>query len=168
MDVIYETIVPSPIGDLLLIGNGRALTGLYMEQRRHGPPEQARRRDHGPFAEVREQLDAYFAGERQAFDVALELTGSEFQRQVWQALCEIPFAVTESYGQLAERIGRPSASRAVGAANGRNPVSIIVPCHRVIGHNGSLTGYGGGMERKRWLLEHEQACAGLRLFAPSA
>jgi methylated-DNA-[protein]-cysteine S-methyltransferase len=108
------------------------------------------------FGAVRQQLTAYFAGRLRKFEVALAVEGSAFQKQVWRALLDIPFGETESYGQLARRIGNEKASRAVGLANGRNPISIIVPCHRVIGADGSLTGYGGGMERKKWLLEHEK------------
>ncbi|HEY2249817.1 MAG TPA: methylated-DNA--[protein]-cysteine S-methyltransferase [Planctomycetaceae bacterium] len=104
---------------------------------------------------VSEQLTEYFAGRLQKFDVCLAPAGTPFQKKVWQELCRIPFGVSISYGELARRIGQPTASRAVGMANGRNPISIIIPCHRVIGANGTLTGYGGGIERKKWLLEHE-------------
>jgi methylated-DNA-[protein]-cysteine S-methyltransferase len=108
-----------------------------------------------PFADVRRQLSEYFDGERDEFDVPLGMTGTPFQRRVWQALQRIPYGETTTYGELARRLGRPSASRAVGLANGRNPIAVIVPCHRVIGSDGSLTGYGGGVERKRLLLELE-------------
>lgn len=118
-------------------------------------PKSARREGAGP---LRRALDAYFAGEVGALEtVPWEAAGTAFQRKVWQTLCTIPVGETLSYGQLAERIGRPTAMRAVGLANGSNPVALIVPCHRVIGSNGSLTGYGGGLPRKRWLLEHEGA-----------
>jgi methylated-DNA-[protein]-cysteine S-methyltransferase len=100
-------------------------------------------------------LAAYFAGELTEFDLPMKMIGTEFQKTVWRELLNIPFGVTISYGELADRVGNPNASRAVGAANGRNPISIIVPCHRVIGSNGKLTGYGGGLERKEWLLAHE-------------
>jgi methylated-DNA-[protein]-cysteine S-methyltransferase len=113
------------------------------------------RRADEPFAEVRRQLAEYFDGERDEFDVPLEMTGTHFQRRVWRALRQIPYGETTTYGELARRVGRPSASRAVGLANGRNPIAVIVPCHRVIGSDGSLTGYGGGLERKRLLLELE-------------
>ena len=113
------------------------------------------------------QLRAYFAGERTVFDLPLAPDGSGFQRLVWQALERIPYGVTRSYGELAAAIGRPAASRAVGSANSRNPISIIVPCHRVIGANGALTGYAGGMRAKRWLLEHEQRHAGERALRAS-
>ena len=109
----------------------------------------------GPLREARRQLEEYFAGHRREFDLPLRLHGTQFQRRVWDVLTEIPYGVTWSYGQLAKRIDHPNASRAVGLANGRNPISILVPCHRVIGANGSLTGYGGGLDRKQWLLAHE-------------
>jgi methylated-DNA-[protein]-cysteine S-methyltransferase len=108
------------------------------------------RRDDEPFRDVRDQLDEYFEGRRMDFDLPLQLEGTPFQRLVWRALLDVPYGETMSYGQLARRISRPAASRAVGAANGRNPISVIVPCHRVIGADGALTGYGGGIERKRF------------------
>jgi methylated-DNA-[protein]-cysteine S-methyltransferase len=146
----------SPIGELLAVGDGRSLHGLYMQEGRTAiAPRVDWERADEPFGELREQLDEYFAGRRQAFDLPLVMAGSPFQRRVWRALQDIPYGETISYGELARRIGIPSASRAVGVANGRNPVSVIVPCHRVIGADGSLTGYGGGMERKRFLLELE-------------
>ena len=121
-----------------------------------------------PFAAVREQLAEYFAGERQQFDVPLKLAGTPFQQRVWQELVRIPFGTTITYAQLAQRVGKPTASRAVGHANGRNPISIIVPCHRVIGANGKLTGYAGGVEKKQWLLEWERdAAASRRMPAPA-
>lgn len=127
-----------------------------MSDHKGGPaPKSAWRRDEGPFAAVCEQLTEYFAGRLREFEVRLAPEGTEFQKKVWQELGQIPFGTTISYGELARRIGQPAASRAVGAANGQNPISIIVPCHRVIGANGTLTGYGGGIERKKWLLEHE-------------
>ena len=150
----------SPVGTLLLRGDGQALTGLYMHEQRHRPelPAGVERND-SAFRQVREQLKAYFAGKLQEFELTLAGEGSDFQRKVWRALCKIPFGETESYGSLAKRIGNANASRAVGLANGKNPIGIIVPCHRVVGANGSLTGYGGGLERKQWLLEHERRCA---------
>ena len=154
----YYTRIDSPIESLLLSSDGESLTSLTMVTQRHGPffSETWIRDDNAkPFAETRRQLEAYFAGELTEFDLPLNPRGTEFQKQVWQELQNIPFGVTISYGDLAERIGNPNSSRAVGAANGRNPISIIVPCHRVIGSNGKLTGYGGGMERKEWLLAHE-------------
>ena len=114
-------------------------------------------------AGVRQQLDAYFAGELQTFDLPLHMAGTPFQKQVWQGLLTIPYGTTISYAELARRIGRPGASRAVGAANGRNPIGIIVPCHRVIGANGTLTGYGGGLDRKEWLIAHEAGALSIRI-----
>lgn len=159
----YFSELESPIGPLLLLGDEQALAALYMVDHRHQPPLPAacERRDTA-FRAVRAQLEAYFAGELTEFDVPLSAKGTEFQRTVWRALCAIRYGQTESYGKLAQRIGNPSASRAVGLANGKNPISIIVPCHRVIGANGSLTGYGGGVERKKWLLEHERRVAARR------
>jgi methylated-DNA-[protein]-cysteine S-methyltransferase len=152
------TYVDSPIGRLLLQSDGVALTGLHME----GPGCPAldaatwlADADGGPLPLAAGQLDEYFAGKRRDFDLPLRLEGTIFQRRVWQVLTEIPYGATWSYGQQAKRMGNPNASRAVGLANGRNPISILVPCHRVIGADGSLTGYGGGVERKRWLLAHE-------------
>lgn len=153
----YQTQVPSPVGVLTLTSDGDALTGLYMENQKHRPELPAHSvRDDSRFTAVREQLAAYFAGELQRFDVRLDAAGTAFQQQVWQALMAIPFGATETYGGLAARLGKPSASRAVGLANGRNPIGIIVPCHRVLGASGALTGYGGGVERKQWLLAHER------------
>jgi methylated-DNA-[protein]-cysteine S-methyltransferase len=149
--------LPSPIGPLLLCGNGTALTAVLMATRRHpeSVPSDARP-DDGPFREARRQLEAYFAGELREFTLELAPEGTLFRQKVWRALAEIPYGATESYGSVAERIGLPQAARAVGLANGRNPISIVVPCHRVIGKSGALVGYGGGLERKQWLLAHEQ------------
>jgi methylated-DNA-[protein]-cysteine S-methyltransferase len=153
---VYYHLLPSPVGGLLLVSDGEALTGLFMSDHKGGPaPELAWRRDEGPFAKVCEQLAKYFAGSLQEFDVRLAPEGTAFQKKVWLELGRIPFGSSISYGELARRIEQPAASRAVGRANGQNPISIIVPCHRVIGANGTLTGYGGGIERKKWLLEHE-------------
>jgi methylated-DNA-[protein]-cysteine S-methyltransferase len=153
----YYSELDSPIGLLLLMGDEARLRGLYMRDHEYQRPmAEGCERNDAAFRSVRQQLTAYFAGELRKFEVALAGEGSAFQKRVWQALLDIPFGETESYGQLARRIGNEKASRAVGLANGRNPISIIVPCHRVIGANGSLTGYGGGIERKRWLLEHEK------------
>ncbi len=149
--------IASPIGALLLVSNGEALTALHMEQTRY-PMEldEGAREDRKPFKSAIAQLDAYFAGELRDFDLPLAPQGTPFQSRVWKALQDIPFGETTSYGDLAAGVGDRKASRAVGLANGRNPIGIVVPCHRVIGANGSLTGYGGGMERKRWLLAHEK------------
>ncbi len=149
----------SPIGRLMLTSNGTALTGLFMEPGRKKVPQPVEGwvedLSAAPLAATVVQLREYFEGGRREFDLPLHFEGTLFQRRVWQELTEIPYGETWSYGQLARRIGNPSASRAVGLANGRNPISILVPCHRVIGADGSLTGYGGGLERKRWLLAHE-------------
>jgi methylated-DNA-[protein]-cysteine S-methyltransferase len=164
----YFAEMETPIGLLRLRGSERGLTGLFMKDHRHGPETAEQRgwqRDDARLAAVREQLADYFAGRRTTFDLTIDrdaLGGTPFQRRVWEELEKIPFGVTISYGELARRISNPAAVRAVGLANGRNPISIIVPCHRVIGANGSLTGYGGGIERKRWLLEFER---GAGLFA---
>jgi methylated-DNA-[protein]-cysteine S-methyltransferase len=155
-------MMPSPVGELMLTSDGGALTGLFMEEHGGGPrvgPQADWKREAAPFREAVAQLTAYFAGERHSFSVPLNAAGTDFQKAVWEALEAIPFGETRSYGEIAQQIGRPGASRAVGLANGSNPISIIVPCHRVIGANGTLTGYGGGLERKRWLLEHEGALA---------
>jgi methylated-DNA-[protein]-cysteine S-methyltransferase len=158
------THVDSPIGRLLLVGRPGVLTGLYVADHEGcRPVDPTWVEDAEAFTEVAHQLEEYFAGERTEFDLALELAGTPFQLAVWGALQEIPFGETWGYGQLARHIGRPTASRAVGAANGRNPISIIVPCHRVSGADGSLTGFGWGTARKTWLLEHEQPAG--RLFA---
>jgi methylated-DNA-[protein]-cysteine S-methyltransferase len=156
VDALVYTSIDSPIGELLLLGDRRAVRGLYMQEGRTGLAVQPDWiRDDERFADVRAQLGEYFDGRRAAFDLPLELDGTPFQRRVWRALQEIPYGETVTYGQLARRIGRPAASRAVGAANGRNPISVVVPCHRVVGADGTLTGYGGGLGRKRFLLDLE-------------
>lgn len=153
---VITTTVASPVGQLTLTASGGHLTGMAMDGQRHAPvAPPGRQRDDAWFASIAAQLEEYFAGARTSFDVPLELTGTEFQRRVWSALRDIPYGETISYGELARRVGNPAAVRAVGLANGRNPIAIIVPCHRVIGADGSLTGYGGGLERKAWLLDHE-------------
>jgi methylated-DNA-[protein]-cysteine S-methyltransferase len=150
------TSMDSPIGELTITADGGVLTGVHMNEQRHTPKLPAGcERDDAGLAHVVAQLEAYFAGELTDFDLPMEMRGTDFQRCVWAALCEIPYGETISYGELARWVGNPKASRAVGLANGRNPVAIVVPCHRVIGADGSLTGYGGGLERKVWLLEHE-------------
>ncbi len=151
----YRTI-DSPIGPLTLAGSGPALTNLRMVDQTYEPSHAGWSLDAGAFGAAVEQLDAYFAGELVDFEIELDLRGSEFQRRVWQALLTIPYGETRSYGEIAEQIGAPGAARAVGLANGRNPIAIVVPCHRVIGASGSLTGYGGGLDRKRTLLELEK------------
>jgi methylated-DNA-[protein]-cysteine S-methyltransferase len=154
-DTLTSTI-ESPIGPLTLIARDGVLTNVAMHEQRHtaSPPEDALT-DDAWFKDVAAQFDAYFAGDLSSFVLEMELLGTPFQQSVWSQLCEIPYGETISYGELARRVGNPNASRAVGLANGRNPIAIIVPCHRVIGADGSLTGYGGGLERKTWLLGHE-------------
>jgi methylated-DNA-[protein]-cysteine S-methyltransferase len=153
-----HSVVESPLGPLTLRADDGVLSGLYMLEHRHGPgPERLGERMADAAPAAREELAAYFAGELREFSVEVVLRGTEFQQRVWAALREIGYGETCSYGELAVAIGSPAAVRAVGLANGKNPVSIIVPCHRVVGANGSLTGYGGGTDRKRALLELEGA-----------
>ncbi|MGW1167779.1 methylated-DNA--[protein]-cysteine S-methyltransferase [Streptomyces sp. NPDC002550] len=158
-----HTVIDSPYGPLTLVADADGtLCGLYMAGQRHRPPEEnfGPRDDSLPsFAAAREQLTSYFAGELKQFTLELALQGTPFQRSVWEQLTRIPYGETRTYGRLADALGSPQASRAVGLANGRNPVGIIVPCHRVIGSDGSLTGYGGGLDRKRRLLDFERAAA---------
>ena len=156
MNEQLHTTVDSPLGELLLVGDGAALVGVYMQEGRRPAVARGSAKSDALLGEARSQLGEYFAGERVEFDLPLAPTGTEFQRRVWHALEEIPYGETISYGELARRIGRPTASRAVGMANGRNPISIVVPCHRVIGAGGTLTGYAGGVERKRFLLDLER------------
>lgn len=152
-----HTVLDSPVGALTLVATDGVLSGLYMEQQRHRPAEETfGEPDPEPFGEVITQLGEYFAGRRKRFELPMALAGTDFQRRVWAELCEIPYGETVSYGELAARLGRPSASRAVGLANGKNPISLIVPCHRVVGSTGGLTGYGGGLPRKRFLLDFER------------
>lgn len=158
----YFTLLPSPVDPLLLVGDGESLSGVYFQKHKGQDPmvDPAWKNDSAPFREAITQLEQYFAQERTSFELRLRPQGTEFQKQVWSELSNIAYGETISYGELAKRIHNPKAVRAVGLANGRNPISIIVPCHRVIGANGKLTGYGGGLERKRTLLELE-AMAGL-------
>jgi methylated-DNA-[protein]-cysteine S-methyltransferase len=148
----------SPIGQLILRTDGAVLTGVYFDLPSHPPRELqswTRNAEAGPLPEAVRQLEEYFKGERREFDLPLAFEGTLFQTRAWRNLLTIPYGETRSYGEQARLIGNPNASRAVGLANGRNPIPIVVPCHRVIGANGSLTGFGGGIERKRWLLAHE-------------
>jgi len=156
----------SPVGELVLTASDTGLTGIYFPTSRHGPPpveradwveDDGRQPASAILARARRQLEEYFAGTRTTFDVPLAPTGTPFEQRVWEALRAIPYGTTTSYGVLARQLGDPRATRAVGAANGRNPIPIIVPCHRVVGARGELTGFGGGIDRKRWLLEHEGA-----------
>jgi methylated-DNA-[protein]-cysteine S-methyltransferase len=158
--------IDSPIGSLTLAGHGSALTNLRMVDQTYEPSRADWALNDAAFAEPVAQLGAYFAGERIDFDVELDMRGTAFQQRVWKALLTIPYGETRSYGEIAEQIGAPGAARAVGLANGHNPIAIIVPCHRVIGANGQLTGYGGGLDRKLTLLELEKSRtpANLTLF----
>jgi len=154
------TTIESPVGRLTMTSSGGVLDGLSMAGQRHAPVlDPALVRDDAPFAELIALLERYFAGRPVEFDVPVHLGGTDFQRRVWTALRRIPHGETISYGELARRLGTPGASRAVGLANGRNPIAIVIPCHRVIGADGRLTGYGGGLRRKAWLLRHERSAA---------
>ena len=148
-------VLPSPIGDLVVSGEDGAISGLAFADSPKAGPLAAWRRDENAFREVATQLRAYFGGELTDFTVVLAPGGTRFQRRVWAELRAIPYGDTTTYARLAEIVERPRAVRAVGHANGRNPISIIIPCHRVVGSNGGLTGYGGGLSRKQWLLAHE-------------
>ncbi|MFF4763709.1 methylated-DNA--[protein]-cysteine S-methyltransferase [Streptomyces sp. NPDC001292] len=155
-----HTVIDSPYDLLTLVADDGVLCGLYMTEQRHRPPEESfGEPDDRPFGEAIDQLEAYFAGGLKEFTVPLRLHGTPFQRSVWDQLRKIPYGETRSYGELAAALGNPGASRAVGLANGKNPIGIIVPCHRVIGTGGSLTGYGGGLPRKRRLLDFERGTA---------
>jgi methylated-DNA-[protein]-cysteine S-methyltransferase len=150
----------SPLGTLVLAATDTALTGIWFDGQRHQPPigtEWRRRRDVPILRRAAVQLTEYFAGERAHFELALAPSGTPFQRAVWDAIATVPLGATIAYRELATRAGRPESIRAAGAATGRNPLSIVIPCHRIVGADGTLTGYAGGLERKRWLLEHERA-----------
>lgn len=151
-----HTVTDSPYGPLTLVATDGVLSGLYMTAQRHRPDEETfGEPDPAPFGETIRQLDAYFAQELKEFDLPMRLEGTPFQQSVWDQLRKIPYGETRTYGQLAEALGNVGASRAVGLANGKNPIGIIVPCHRVIGSTGSLIGYGGGLDRKQRLLAFE-------------
>jgi methylated-DNA-[protein]-cysteine S-methyltransferase len=152
--MLATMMMRSPVGTLWLCAEGDELVELLLPDR---PAPSGPRQRTDVLVRTAAQLAEYFAGERRDFDLPLAPRGTVFQRDVWSALARIPYGVTCSYGDLAREVGRPSASRAVGAANGRNPIAIILPCHRVIGASGALTGYGGGLPLKRWLLDHERA-----------
>ena len=157
MSAMQFRTVDSPVGPLTLAGRSGRLMHLRMVDQTYEPSHDGWERDGVAFPDAVEQLESYFAGERTEFDLELELLGTPFQRSVWAALLTIPYGETRSYGEIAAQIGSPGAFRAVGLANGHNPIGIIVPCHRVIGSNGSLTGYGGGLDRKRALLALEKS-----------
>lgn len=163
MTLQYRTM-DSPVGLLTLAGRDGKLMHLRMVDQTYEPSREGWQADDTAFGEAVEQLSEYFVGERTEFDLELDMVGTQFQRRVWQALQAIPYGETCSYGEIARQIGSPSAFRAVGLANGHNPIGIIVPCHRVIGANGSLTGYGGGLDRKRALLELERSRTTPALF----
>jgi methylated-DNA-[protein]-cysteine S-methyltransferase len=154
--VMRYTRIASPVGRLLLASDEAGLRHLSFENERRVKPEAEWKEDAGALRDAIQQLEGYWAGERTEFDLSLAPAGTEFQRRCWAELCRIPYGETISYGQLAQRIGNPKAVRAVGLANGANPIAIVIPCHRVIGSNGSLTGYGGGLEIKQKLLALEQ------------
>ena len=160
------TMISSPIGELTLSAIGGKLTGLLFEDNRYPPDREGWRRDDAEPAlvETRRQLEEYFTGTRLDFALPMSSKGTEFQQKVRAALLQIPFGETRSYGEQARLIGDPKAVRAVGLANGRNPIPVIVPCHRVIGADGSMTGFGGGIERKKWLLAHEARYRSKTLF----
>lgn len=160
-----HTVTDSPYGPLTLVATDSVLSGLYMTEQRHRPGEETfGDPDPRPFREVIRQLDAYFAGDLEEFDLPLHLAGTPFQRAVWEQLLLIPYGETRTYGELAGSLGSTGASRAVGLANGKNPIGIIVPCHRVIGASGGLTGYGGGLDRKQRLLAFERGVPDDGLF----
>jgi methylated-DNA-[protein]-cysteine S-methyltransferase len=164
MEALQFRSMDSPVGQLTLAGMDGRLMHLRMVDQTYEPSHDGWEPDDDAFPEAVEQLEAYFAGDRTDFDLELDLVGTQFQRRVWAALQAIPYGETRSYGEIARQIGSPRAFRAVGLANGHNPIGIIVPCHRVIGSNGSLTGYGGGLDRKRALLELEKSRAAPALF----
>jgi methylated-DNA-[protein]-cysteine S-methyltransferase len=155
---MFYTIVPSPVGKLRLVGGDRGLTEVSWESKRSSVPrlEATQDPDHPVLLEAARQLDQYFTGRRKAFELKLEFRGSDFQKRVWDELLKIPFGETRTYGEIARRLGNVNAMRAVGAANGRNPIPIIAPCHRVIGASGALVGFGGGLEVKEYLINFER------------
>lgn len=163
---LLSTRIPSPVGPLQLVADDTHLHAIWFSTSRHPQPPGGdwREGDNEVLRATRAQLDAYFAGTRRAFALPLHPAGTPFQREVWAMLARIPYGQTWSYGDVARRIGKPAAVRAVGAANGRNPIPIVLPCHRVIGSNGALTGFGGGLPTKQFLLELEGALPGGDLF----
>ncbi len=169
MTMLYYTWMDSLLGALLLMSDGRSLTGLYLDGQKYFPSqteEWQEADDIEVLTQTKTQLSEYFAHQRQVFDLPVDPQGTEFQKRVWQGLQTIPYGQTISYAELAHQLGSPDASRAVGAANGRNPISIVVPCHRVIAANGKLTGYAGGLDRKQRLLNHEQEKTGAQSVQP--
>lgn len=165
---IWYSTTDTPIGQLLLVADAQGLREVWFENgKRQKTPAPHWIYDEAKLAFAHIQLEQYFAGERHVFDLPLHLLGTPFQQDVWHALAKIPYGTTISYGEMARRIGQPKAVRAVGAANGSNPIPIILPCHRVIGSNGSLTGFGGGLPTKRFLLSFEDRMARGDLFGGS-
>ena len=163
---LTSTTMPSPVGELTIVGSDAGLRAVLWPIERKGRvtfAEDITPGAHPVLAAAVAQISDYLSGERSVFDVPLDLVGTEFQVDVWHALSVIPYGETRSYGELASELGKPGAARAVGAATGRNPVSIIIPCHRLVGSSGKLTGFAGGMDAKRWLLEHEQPIEQLTL-----
>ena len=156
----YWDALTSPLGPIVLTGTGIELVSVQIGTDR---PTEAASRDPGALRTARTELEEYLAGDRATFTMALAPEGTAFRQQVWRALCTVPYGTTASYRDIADRIGNPKAVRAVGLANGANPIPIVIPCHRIIGADGSLTGYSGGLDRKRWLLAHEAAHAPLPL-----
>lgn len=154
--MVYFTKYPSPLGELLLTSDGRALTGLWMDTRVCPAAEMVRDDALPLFAGVRAWLDGYFRGQPGAITFPLSPAGSDFRRRVWEILLTIPYGVTRTYGDIAKEIGPNMSAQAVGGAVGANPISIIIPCHRVVGAKGQLTGYAGGLDNKQWLLKHEE------------
>ena len=163
----YRHAITSPLGELQLHSNGRAITGLYFEEHHPTPRQRGGKLDGGPFRTVEDQLEQFFAGELREFTVVVELVGTDFQRSVWSALKGIAYGCTATYAEIAQRCHRPRAVRAVGAAIGRNPISILIPCHRVVATNGSLTGFAGGLARKQWLLDNERSGGAVSASPPS-
>jgi methylated-DNA-[protein]-cysteine S-methyltransferase len=161
MPPLATALMESPVGRLSLLAHAEGLCGVYFPDHKGAPAVVSdRHADHPALRAARQQLTEYFAGERAAFELPLAPAGTAFQRRVWAALGLIPFGETRGYGELAAQLGQPAAARAVGLANGRNPLSIVVPCHRVVGRDGALTGYAGGLDTKRWLLAHEGRATG--------
>ena len=163
---LFSTVVDSPVGPLTVVASNAGLRAVLWptdSPKRVPLGDITVRAEHPVLVEAARQLIEYFDGTRRDFDLPLDPTGTDFQQQAWKALCSIPFATTVSYGEQAEQMGDRRKARAVGAANGRNPISIVVPCHRVVGSNGALTGFAGGIETKDWLLIHERRVAGLTL-----
>ena len=163
---LTSTTMPSPVGELTLVASSVGLRAVLWPVERDGRVTFAERIDvgeHPILDKARSQIAEYLAGNRSSFDIPLDLVGTDFQVDVWHALDQIPFGETRSYGELADQLNRPGAARAVGAATGRNPVSLIIPCHRLVGSSGKLTGFAGGIDAKRWLLEHEQPTEQLSL-----